>query len=143
MFSMKTLQKYQSGYVNYVMNWASRVIMCCIHCSQVTDQSHLISKPIATMEKVHSIFKCFLSIIPQYHTQFRRPEENLEKIRILETKMYQELLISGLIIPFYFVCEMCEVFRMNEVQRSGNLYKDFTLFTRSECKWSHRFKGPW
>lgn len=42
MFSIKILQKYQSGYVNYVMNWASRVIMCCIHCSQTTDQSHLI-----------------------------------------------------------------------------------------------------
>ena len=39
-----------------------------------------------------------------------------ENIRILETKMYQELLISGLIIPFYFVCEMCEVFQLNQVQ---------------------------
>ena len=91
----------------------------------LTDQSHLISKPVATMEKVHSIFKCFLSTIPQYPTaRFRRPEENLEKMRILETKMYQELLISGLIIPFYFVCEMCEVFRLNEVQSSMIRYKE-------------------
>ena len=99
--------------------------------SQVIDQSHVISKPVATMEKVHSIFKCFLSTIPQYPTRFRRPEENLEKIRILETKMYQELLISGLIIPFYFVCEMCEVFRLNEVPTSMIGYKDkiHTFFT--------------
>ena len=98
--------------------------MCCIHYSQFNDQSDLISKPIATMEKVQTIFKCFLSIIPHYHKRFRRPEENLEKIRILETKMYQELIISGLIIPFYFVCEMCEVFRLNEVQSSMIRYID-------------------
>merc|ERR1711862_157738 len=43
--------------------------------------------------------------------------------------MYQELLSSGLIIPFYFVCEMCEVFQLNQVQ--------------IELKWSHRIKDPW
>ena len=80
------------------------------------------------MEKLQSRFKSnfesFLSAISQYNIRYRRAAkitgvgtvENLEKIRILETKMYQELLISGLIIPFYFVCEMCEVYQLNQVQ---------------------------
>ena len=74
------------------------------------------------MEKVQSHFESFVSAFSQYTTRCWRatkmmgPVENLEKIRILEKEMYQELLISGLIIPFYFVCEMCEVFRMNQVK---------------------------
>ena len=74
------------------------------------------------MEKVQSHFESFISAFSQYTTRCWRatkmmgPVENLEKIRILEKEMYQELLISGLIIPFYFVCEMCEVFRLNQVK---------------------------
>ena len=75
------------------------------------------------MEKVQSRFESnfesFLSAISQYHTRHRRAAKIAgieENIRILGTKMYQELLISGLIIPFYFVCEMCEVFQLNQVQ---------------------------
>ena len=73
------------------------------------------------MEKVQSRFKCnfesFLSAISQYrHRSAAKMAGIEENIRILETKMYQELLISGLIIPFYFVCEMCEVFQLNQVQ---------------------------
>ena len=52
----------------------------------------------------------FLPIFMYLVTRF------IEKTRILEKEMYQELLISGLIIPFYFVCEMCEVFRLNQVK---------------------------
>ena len=87
------------------------------------------------MEKLHSMFKSnfesFLSAISQYNTRYRRAAtkmagtvDNLEKIRILETKMYQELLISGLIIPFYFVCEMCEVFQLNQVIQIGMIRSD-------------------
>lgn len=82
------------------------------------------------MEKVQSRFKSnfesFLCAISQYHTRHRRAPKmagSEENIRILETKMYQELLISGLIIPFYFVCEMCEVFQLNQNQVQSGMIR--------------------
>ena len=73
-------------------------------------------------EKLHSKLKCrlrsfFPAILQQRPRGARgfRTLEDLEKRRILEKEIYNELLVSGLIIPLYFVCEMCEVFHLNQV----------------------------